>query len=443
MNRFLLSAISVMLLGFVACENPAPQPAPAPVPTPPQPALTLLSADVVAVAAEGEVVTINYLLEHPDDHTLMVQTPQWASTLSSDDGRIQVSVAANEEDTSRDGLVEVSYADSSFSVRLEQAAAVREPDNGDVTFVAYDLSGYYYGEYYVEGQGNYFIVLSDKGFDEQGVSRPNATFYRFDAYAPLYEGDIVGERVPVPAATYTLDKANTYGDYTFATEYSGYWTTDADGNKSNIVEFDSGTLVVGADGITADLVVAGRRHTITFEGEPSLIDDSREYAEEVTYGTVSNLEGDYEPILDNHYLYVVDFGDYYDIGTPSWSIFILPYDNDGDIITFEILTSAGADGIDGDYTISEAYEDYTFLSGFYAGVMSGSGYITSDGSRYAAFLGGTLSLRTEADGTMSVEYRAYDVNSNIIRGSWRGEVSDIMIESSAPYSACSLRVPRN
>ena len=141
---------------------------------------------------------------------------------------ITFNVAANEGDV-RETKVVVTYGEQKVEVAVKQAAKTQEPDPADgVVFEAEILAGEYYAEYYTPNAGNYYIFLTDNGFDESGMMLPNSTYYQLDLYGEFFEGDNVNGYVSLPAGVYTLDFTDTMVKGTIGYSYSGYINTGSD-----------------------------------------------------------------------------------------------------------------------------------------------------------------------------------------------------------------------
>ena len=186
-----------------------------------------------------------------------------------------------------------------------------DPVPEGIVFVANYSSGAYYGDQYSPGVDNYFISMSDNGFDENGYVKPNSTYYRIDVYAPKYDGEWQ-ETMPLPIGEYRYDAENSLKEWTFSADYSEYVKT----NESDIeakLKFDSGVLVVGESKTTLTVVVEGETHTVIFEGEHIIVnvttkpmDDTEldvAYAYAVYYGDKFTPN-----TADNFYLYLSDKG---------------------------------------------------------------------------------------------------------------------------------------
>lgn len=304
MNRlqFLSLVVSVAML-FTACDRGGNSV----VPTPEESSLILNSLAVVEVEAEGGEVEILYTLKNPvSGAEIEVAHPEWVDGYDVAQGVITLEVSANTDNKAREGVVKVSYLAKSFDVTLFQAGATNEEPNPDVVnFEARMLTGEYYGEYYTPGYGNYYIFLTDNGFNEEGNYLPNSHYYRLDLYAPLREGEFTGE-VEIPDGVYELDMESTLAMGTFSEAYSEYIaTTDSDMRE---VGFSQGRFVVENGSYTLDVVIDGKKHHVTFNGDSTITDrtDSVVPPEEVEVEIMSHwgvYYGDrYSPGMGNYFL---------------------------------------------------------------------------------------------------------------------------------------------
>lgn len=171
--------------------------------------------------------------------------------------------------------------------------------------------GEYYGDYYSTLAGNYYVHLSDVGFDEDGSYLPNGRYFTLDIYAPFYEGE-EGANVPLPIGTYNLDANGTMAQWTIDARYSVYVVTDADAEESE-VSFEELQLVVTEEGVVLTATVGQENYTITFKGQPTIADKRIVGSESVTFEASkawAYYYGDYynPGVADNFYFFISDLG---------------------------------------------------------------------------------------------------------------------------------------
>lgn len=190
-----------------------------------------------------------------------------------------------------------------------------DPENPDapeaIRFEAHYSSGAYYGDQYSPGADNYFISMSDNGFDANGYVQPNSTYYRLDLYAPRWEGQWQ-EYMQLPVGEYRYDPEDSFAEWTFSADYSEYVVTN-DTEVVKKLQFESGVLVVTDELTTLTVVIEGETHIVTFAGEhlvANVVPRPMEDREMVATKAYAVYYGDkFTPgMADNFYLYLSDKG---------------------------------------------------------------------------------------------------------------------------------------
>ena len=186
-----------------------------------------------------------------------------------------------------------------------------EPEPQGIIFEANYSSGAYYGDQYSPGVDNYFISMSDNGFDENGYAKPNSTYYRLDLYAPKYDGEWQ-EYMPLPLGEYHYDAEDTFAEWTFSADYSEYVKNNESETEAKL-QFESGVLVVGEEQTTLTVTIEGEKHTVIFRGEHIIANvapkpmENKEltvaHAYAIYYGDKFTPD-----TADNFYLYLSDKG---------------------------------------------------------------------------------------------------------------------------------------
>ena len=297
----------------------------------PNPVLTLTSDATMPYTYEGGAGTITYTLEDPKPGVEVTATcaQEWITDITVGD-QITFNVAANEATEAREATIAVAYGDLGFNVTV-----VQEGDPA-ITFAAAVLSAEYYGTAYSDYY-NYFVSLSDIGFDEDGYALPNATYFQVDLYSTVEAGS--GD-LRIPDGVYTFDANDTFEAGTFSAEYSKLVITNEMGD-GDIIYFVGGTMTVTSEGIV--LVVEcenGQKYRAVYEGEPVVEGEP----------PLSNLEDDYSVNSDNGFFYGESWGDYFGIGKQDYlvSIYADGETFSGDCFMLEILNDNPA-GITGTY----------------------------------------------------------------------------------------------
>ena len=378
------------------------------------PVITSLSGEEIALERMGKRVEIGYALENenPTDYIYVKTNADWIYSIDTNKaGVVTLGVGTNTTKAMRETEVTVGYGTASFKILLKQRG------DGDIRFSAPMLSGEYLGDAYTPGVGNYWFILSDRGFKEDGAARQSATYYRIDAYGAVYNGN--ADMVPIAPGTYTFDSENTYAEGTFTAEYSGHWVTNADGKREGAIKtFESGTMVVESGKITLDVVIEGETHHVEYIGNTTLPDNAS------TVTVYSTLNGDYEADLSDHYLVYECYGDYYECGFTNWMIVITPNNGtSGDCFQFDFITdkAAKAEGFCGNYVSSDFIATNSFIPGWTDGVnLLCSWYFNAEQTEFAPFRGGEMSIKDNGDGTITVDINVKDDLRNTITGTWTG-----------------------
>lgn len=378
------------------------------------PVIESLSGNELELERMGKKVNIEYSLKNtnPDDYIYAKTSADWIYSINTmTNGIVELGVATNTTKAMRETTVTVGYGSASFDIVIKQRG------DGDINFQATMISGEYLGDALTPGAGNYWFILSDRGFDQDGKALPNATYYRIDAYGLPYTG--YESMVPIANGTFTFDKDNTYEVGTFTAEYSGYWVTNQNGKRDgDITTFDSGTIVVENGKITLDVVIDGEAHHVVYVGDTTLSDSQGE----VTIYTT--LEDDYTADLSDHYMVYECYGDYYECGYTNWMIVIKPNNNTtGDCFQFDFITDKRTveEGFCGDYKSSDFIATNAFFPGWTDGYnLLCSWFFTAEQSEFAPFRGGNMSIHDNGDGTVTVDIDVQDDLRNRITGTWTG-----------------------
>ena len=222
----------------------------------------------------------------------------------------------------------VTFADSEhfyeFIVNFEGAPTVEVPEGVEpgpgpelgegVVFEALDCSGVCYGFDYGT-TFNYYLYLSDAGFDEDGVAQPGGTYYQLDLYS--VEGELDGEgNIIVAPGTYVLDPASTMAEWSISAAYSFYFTRNADGTDYEVPKtaFAEATLVVTDTNATLTAVIEGVQHEVTYNGQlklpaPASTEPGEIVEVDVPYAYAYYFGDMYTPgSADNYYLFLSDVG---------------------------------------------------------------------------------------------------------------------------------------
>ncbi|MBR5133181.1 MAG: BACON domain-containing protein [Alistipes sp.] len=280
----------------------------------------------------------------------------------------------------------------------------------------------YMGDYYNPGVAdNFTIVLSDLGLDENGWELPDASYYLFDLYTEVVDGEL-----RIPHGTYSFDLYDTCLPNTIGASFTRYILMDQYANDYlEEIYFVEGTLTVDADGIVADLVAEdGTHHNVTFEGVVTNIAD---YSDEFGGGggsdeILSTLWEDWYCNFSGCSMDYTWYGDYYDVGYDNWFLYLMPNGDVGDGLQLDLLSNdVGLYELSGEYVISNSLEKFTAYPGYANGdYMEGSWYFNADLTQYAPLVEGDIYITNNGDTTFTIEIDAYDDAGNNIYGSWTG-----------------------
>ena len=414
---------------FMACgEN-----TPATPEEPKTPKLVLCSERIMPFDAEGGSGIISYRIDNPSlEYNLVVEceNQEWLSDVDySRMGEIRFVVHPNTTSYERDAVIKAKYGSQSFSVSIVQSAEIQD----SVTVDANQLWGTYIDDNRLENSAIYWIILSHNGFDEQGATVANSTYYRMELVAPKITA---GAKLAVPDGEYSYDTTNSMLDYTFTGLNSGYVTLDIN-NISTAYPFDYATLIVDGNKFILDASVDGVRHHVTFDQEYELI------IQENNSNQISTLREDVVVDFKNTTVYAESYDDYWGCGYCNWWIEIMPNGTEwnGVNLIIDIISTSpyASDGFEGTYLASgfvdEEMTEPIFGPGLFVsgvkisdeGHLMGSVYLRYENDilvDQAPLTTGAFSIVDNGDGTHSLTLEAYDdaAQPHKITANWTGVV---------------------
>lgn len=315
-------------------------------------------------------------------------------------------------------------------------------DTGEVIEVTANYAyANYYGDQYTPGTAdNFYFFFSDLGVDENGWELPNATYYRFDLYTEIID---TTNGIYIPAGTYTYDWFDSMQVGTFSDINSAYYVMDDSGwDYIDYSSLGEGTITFTESGVTAEILVNGATHIITYEGDITFTDVSSsggggegETLSTLTEDKVLDIEG--ATVILEYY------GDYYYNGTDNWVVYL--YEDmetlDGAYLMLEILCDPAADNIAGTYAADswgECDTAYTYLPGYVSGDdMWGSWYVDMLGGDInedlAPIFDGGFTIDIDANGIYTFTFDCLDDVGYAITGSIKAEqYSDAAALSAKP-----------
>ena len=305
-------------------------------------------------------------------------------------------------------------------------------DTGEVIEVTANYAyANYYGDQYTPGTAdNFYFFFSDLGVDENGWELPNATYYRFDLYTEIID---TANGIYIPAGTYTYDWFDTMQAGTFSDINSAYYVMDSSGwdyiDNSSLGE---GSITFTESGVTAEVLVNGATHIITYEGDITFTDVSSSGGGGGGDGeTLSTLTEDKVLDIEGATVILEYYGDYYYNGTDNWVVYL--YEDienlNGAYLMFEILCDPAADDIAGTYAADSwgnCDTAYTYLPGYVSGDnMWGSWYVDMiEGEMsdvIAPIFDGEFTIDIDANGVYTFTLDCLDDVGYAITGSIKAE----------------------
>ena len=186
-----------------------------------------------------------------------------------------------------------------------RAGLPTEPFN----ITAEHFDGNYYGTDFSTAH-NYYIMLSDKGLNDEGYACAGGNYYQIDLYS--VQGSIDGDGyIHIPAGTYTFDANDTMTEWTVGNKYSNYSKIDVTGTDYEAkASFDGGKVVITENSMVVELTVNGVLHTVTYNNAPKIYVGSGNDVEFTANYAYGSYYGDmYSPgVADNYFFFLSDLG---------------------------------------------------------------------------------------------------------------------------------------
>lgn len=256
MKRLLSLLLAAPLL-FVACESIQ-------TPTQEDAILTITSGETMQLSYEAATHAITYTLEGAAEGARpnATCTAEWVSNISVGE-QINFEVSMNEGEA-RNAVISISYN------KVVKNVVIRQLSASEAALKASQFSGLYYGSIFSPGLGNYYVHLSDNGFNDAGMDKPNSKYYALDLYGPLYEG--TDGEITLPVGTYMLNTDSKATIWSIGYNDSGYRETNEDGASYEPSAYDNAKLVVTEERATLTCTIEGTEHKVVFEGTATIID---------------------------------------------------------------------------------------------------------------------------------------------------------------------------
>lgn len=311
---------------------------------------------------------------------------------------------------------------------FELGGYVAPEKDEDLELTASFFKGDYYPAEMVNGVAhNYYFTLSDMSIN-RNFPAPSSLNFNIDLYTETATSDNT-----IPNGTYTFDASNSKAVGTAGGEKTLGFKVDASGDKhSKDYKFTSGTIVVNNGKIRAEFVTeTGRKVSLRYEGDLTCLPYSPDY----NYDYASRLYQDVEINLTNVALDAYNARNYYKTaGADYWQIQLFEdeYRRSGVKLFLALLADnsegrwdytykavdinkVGADGDPNDYMNA-------FIGGYVvAGTNAASWYTVLNGEgqpsyEMAPIVGGTIDIKSNADGSKTITLDCVDDAGFKIRG---------------------------
>lgn len=266
MKKFLIIALISTVI-FTGCDRSQSS----------VPAINFTDEQSVIVPTTGGTVSIDYDIINPAQDagiSAVSDDSGWIRSINTDTpGVIQLDVSANSTGNVRSSIITLIYAYDSkevtAAIEIRQTAA-------DFNLDATVFSGVYSGQSRGNnGEYSYYTWLSDKPFDNQGLTQPGGTYYVLDIFTSTAP-DNPSKPLP-PVGTYKLGESGETSDMTFGKDNTFGMTLSEDGSERTMdITFTEGSLEISNNGniYTFSAMLTdnnGQTHCITYSGPVSYI----------------------------------------------------------------------------------------------------------------------------------------------------------------------------
>lgn len=423
---FTLAFVAIMIVA-TSCELLQKEPQ---TPAKTEQGITLTSASLIEVPAEGDVYTITYTIEGEEGNVIATtDNPQMIDTINSNGrGIVRINVTANPTTEVREANVVLTFGSSSASVKVVQSAS-EAPALEVVTIEANQLVGNYYGDDVADGVGHYWIILTKNGF-VNGSTVVGGEYFRLDLIAPLTDNR---ENITLPDGDYHFDPSSAYDEFTIVNLGNTDYTWIDGDNEAWAYNLVDGSLSVQGSHIELVAVTEGKEYRVSFDGSYSLTPpyEITDYVSSLTQDTVIDVS--------NCYASSQSYGDYWECGYTNWGIEFVCNDGMkyGTYVVLDLISDSATD-ISGTYVASGFCTDDPTKPDFRPGVFV-PGFRVSDvsdlllGSLYmvykdgmcvsqASLYDGTITITKLADGYYNIVIDCYDdaPKRNKITLNWTG-----------------------
>lgn len=337
----------------------------------------------------------------------------WITIVEVGNDRVSYFVEENSSDSERRSVITLSYGSDEARVVVMQYTMI------DVVYQATTISGseYYHGE---DGIHNYYVVLSNSGFSEDGYLYADTEYYYFDLYSAT---PAEGSMATIPNGTYRLSWDGTLADGIIGHEYSSLTLTA--GGEIEEIGYADAELTVSDGQIIANVTLAtGEKVRVEYSG--SL--DIPIYSSVVTEGLSTLVEDHFFDIEDGVFVgaYV---GEYYYFGCNTCQVYLFEYldyvtgEERGDQFQIDLQLPVGGTDICGTYT--EGTDVGYFIPGSAEDLggqlmQQNSWYMTAGYIDFAPLISGKVIVEKDDTDLYTFTIDTVDDMGNVIKGVFRG-----------------------
>ena len=397
----------------------------------------------LSIPAQGGTIELTYEIINPaeDGQISAEQAENWIHDFNCDtDGKISFTADANESTDSRSQELTLTYTygdGNSVQAKIDAVQDAAAPVQYDFDLTLNILEGEYYGDMYGNnGEYNWYTYISDIGFDANGYTQPNGTYYVLDIFGPAPEDE---SNLLPPAGEYILGEEGATEEMTFTPDYSEVAMTDAEGALEYSGIFTEGRLTISYEGENMVLEAfltdsQGKTHHVKYNGPADYFDNSDGDGDtgEIPQSTLTE---DYTLDLSGATGRATYYGDYYGTGGGNWVIDIMQESGDS------FMTDLVAEGTDfesgitsGTYTASSSYSPLPgeYLQGYVDYGIGGTAYANVlDGMamEYAIAVSGDLKITNNGDGTYVISFEFLDPQGYTWDGEWSGNLEVVDSET--------------
>lgn len=393
-----------------------------------------LESNEVTVFAEGGLYEAGYTVVNPvagAEVSASVADADWISGIDcSTENVVKFNVLKNSRKDPRSAQLTIKYSYDGGEISANITVSQEGDENGsdyDVELNAKVFDGFYYGELKSSSIANYWTILSDNGYTDNGYIKNSSQYFRFDIFG---YGSSDKDNIVIPEGEYEIDMNSSHNAGTITYSFSRYIYTDSEGGawEERLVE---GVLSVVREGNDYVFDFVGKTETgkschVTYVG-PQVFEDKSEVTDPDP-ATGSTITDDYDALLTGSASGEF-FGDIEGNGTGYWRFNLDPEEGLGDGLGLRLYSSSSSFGDfpTGTFTVSESHDANTLVPGSISGTtLSGSALYIYEIANYitgfALFNEGTVTIE-KAGSEYKVIVDVKDELGHKVTGTWQGKIS--------------------